>query len=235
MAGGMLAVRVKKFIEEGQEGNMDLSKKNELFSIDMSKIECFNCHKKGTLQENADLPGVKEEDLMVKNGNGECKTTESSSQALVAQDGLGGYDWSNDFEVEPVKLLLCMAIPLSSSSSSWISGDEESTLANNRFTKANEYSCCFLLQITGTQPSDALGGWVGGCGEIFWGGLGLSFFISWIRCGFNRDDVIIEDWTSDDEEDMCHVNTVSYVKPNVTQAVRSQADKSVSTSQKTKG
>ncbi|GJV41248.1 putative ribonuclease H-like domain-containing protein [Tanacetum coccineum] len=45
------------------------------------------------------------------------------------------------------------------------------------------------------------------------------------KTGFNRDEVIIEDWTSDDEEDMCHVNTVSSVKPNVTQSVRSQADK----------
>ncbi|GJT47324.1 hypothetical protein Tco_0956039 [Tanacetum coccineum] len=44
-------------------------------------------------------------------------TNESSSQALVAQDGLGGYDWSNDFEVEPVNYAL-MAISSSSSSSS---------------------------------------------------------------------------------------------------------------------
>ncbi|GJW25624.1 putative ribonuclease H-like domain-containing protein [Tanacetum coccineum] len=35
------------------------------------------------------------------NGRSNAQTTESSSQALVAQDGLGGYDWSNDFEVEP--------------------------------------------------------------------------------------------------------------------------------------
>ncbi|GKC87039.1 ribonuclease H-like domain-containing protein [Tanacetum coccineum] len=48
----------------------------------------------------------------------------------------------------------------------------------------------------------------------------------------NRDEVIIEDWTSDDEDDVCAVQTVSSVKPNVTQAVRSQADKSGQTSQK---
>ncbi|GJR97122.1 ribonuclease H-like domain-containing protein [Tanacetum coccineum] len=43
-------------------------------------------------------------------------TNEPSSQALVAQDGLGGYDWSNDFNV-PVNYAL-MAISSSSSSSS---------------------------------------------------------------------------------------------------------------------
>ncbi|GJY28640.1 hypothetical protein Tco_0404407, partial [Tanacetum coccineum] len=48
----------------------------------------------------------------------------------------------------------------------------------------------------------------------------------------NRDEVIIEDWTSDDEDDVCADNTVSSNKPNVTQAVRSQADKSGQTSQK---
>ncbi|GJV93591.1 putative ribonuclease H-like domain-containing protein [Tanacetum coccineum] len=40
-----------------------------------------------------------------------------SKEALVAQDGLGGYDWSNDFEVELVNYAL-MAISSSSSSSS---------------------------------------------------------------------------------------------------------------------
>ncbi|GJZ73319.1 hypothetical protein Tco_0637465 [Tanacetum coccineum] len=48
----------------------------------------------------------------------------------------------------------------------------------------------------------------------------------------NRDEVIIKDWTSDDEDDECAIKTVSFVKPNVTQAVRSQADKSGQTSQK---
>ncbi|GKE94421.1 hypothetical protein Tco_1579276 [Tanacetum coccineum] len=46
----------------------------------------------------------------------------------------------------------------------------------------------------------------------------------------NRDEVIIEDWTSDDEDDVCADKTISSV--NVTQAIRSQADKSGQTSQK---
>ncbi|GJW47925.1 retrovirus-related pol polyprotein from transposon TNT 1-94 [Tanacetum coccineum] len=51
------------------------------------------------------------------NGRSNAPTNESSSQALVAQDGLGGYDWSNDFYVELVNYAL-MAISSSSSSSS---------------------------------------------------------------------------------------------------------------------
>ncbi|GJX48287.1 putative ribonuclease H-like domain-containing protein [Tanacetum coccineum] len=91
-----------------------------------------------------------------ENGRSNAPTTESSSQALVAQDGLGGYDWSNDFEVEPVNYAL-MAISSCSSSSSDServggvnhetdsenslsifdvrSSDEENTLENDRFLK----------------------------------------------------------------------------------------------------
>ncbi|GKB63194.1 ribonuclease H-like domain-containing protein [Tanacetum coccineum] len=51
------------------------------------------------------------------NGRSNAQTNESSSQALVAHDGLGGYDWSNDFEVKLVNYAL-MAISSSNSSSS---------------------------------------------------------------------------------------------------------------------
>ncbi|GJY25269.1 hypothetical protein Tco_0399995 [Tanacetum coccineum] len=59
------------------------------------------------------------------NGRRNAPTNESSSQALVAQDGLGGYDWSNHFDVGLVNYAL-MAISSSSSSSS---SDNENELA----------------------------------------------------------------------------------------------------------
>ncbi|GJR85114.1 putative ribonuclease H-like domain-containing protein [Tanacetum coccineum] len=228
--------------------------------------------------------------VRVKKSN--AQTTESSSQALVAQDGLGGYDWSNDFEVEPVNYAL-MAISSSSSSSSSDSemsthdknglgfgtqmddlsnksetdsensltvfkvrsSDEESTLANNRVTKANEYHVVPPL-ITGNPLTPRA--------DISFAGLDEYAFRNTIieskttetnktvgttneativkpksvnetvvsKSKINRDEVIIEDWTSDDEDDVCAVKTVSSVKPNVTQVVRSQAYKSGQTSQK---
>ncbi|GJX84895.1 putative reverse transcriptase domain-containing protein [Tanacetum coccineum] len=69
------------------------------------------------------------------NSRSNAPTNESSSQDLVAQDGLGGYDWSNDFEVEPVNYAL-MAI---SSSSSLSSSDNENTPANDRFSKEDKF------------------------------------------------------------------------------------------------
>ncbi|GJS63952.1 putative ribonuclease H-like domain-containing protein [Tanacetum coccineum] len=48
----------------------------------------------------------------------------------------------------------------------------------------------------------------------------------------NRDKVIIEDWNSDDEDDVFEVNTVNPVKTNKTQTVKTQVDKIGQISQK---
>ncbi|GJS40112.1 putative ribonuclease H-like domain-containing protein [Tanacetum coccineum] len=82
-----------------------------------SKIECYNCHRKGHFARECRSGRNQGRRSYGDNGRSNAPTNESSSQALVAQDGLGGYDWSNDFEVEPVNYAL-MAISSSSSSSS---------------------------------------------------------------------------------------------------------------------
>ncbi|GKC98929.1 hypothetical protein Tco_1169204, partial [Tanacetum coccineum] len=48
----------------------------------------------------------------------------------------------------------------------------------------------------------------------------------------NKDKVIIGDWYSDDEDDVFEVNTVSLVKTNETQTVKTQVDKIGQISQK---
>ncbi|GKA79047.1 hypothetical protein Tco_0785584, partial [Tanacetum coccineum] len=135
------------------------------------------------------------------------------------------------------------------------SSDEESTLENNRFTKANEYHAVPPL-ITGNPLTPRA--------DISFAGLDEYAFRNKIieskitetnktvgtsnkativkpksinetvvsKSKINRDEVIIEDWISNDEDDVCANKTVSSVKPNVTQAVRSQANKSGQTSQK---
>ncbi|GJU10643.1 ribonuclease H-like domain, reverse transcriptase, RNA-dependent DNA polymerase [Tanacetum coccineum] len=80
-------------------------------AMDGDDLEELDLRNKALCFENVNLEGIKEEDLHGDNGRSNAQTTESSSQALVAQDGLGGYDWSNDFEVEPVNYAL-MASPL---------------------------------------------------------------------------------------------------------------------------
>ncbi|GJV44091.1 hypothetical protein Tco_1428627 [Tanacetum coccineum] len=149
------------------------------------------------------------------NGRSNAPTHESSSRALVAQYGLGGYDWSNNFEIEPVNYAL-MAISSSSSSSSSDneislsvfnvkSSDEESTPANDRSSKADGYHAV---------PPPIIG-------NFLWPRSAISFAV---YESVNRDKVIIEDWNSDDEDDVSEVNTVSPVKTNETQTVKTRVD-----------
>ncbi|GKB51475.1 ribonuclease H-like domain-containing protein [Tanacetum coccineum] len=109
----MLTVRVKKFIQRTGR-NMDFKEKRPV-SLDKSKIKCYNYHRKGHFTR--ECRSGRSQGRRPYGDRSNAQTTESSSQALVAQDGLGGYDWSNDFEVEPVNYAL-MAISSSNSSSS---------------------------------------------------------------------------------------------------------------------
>ncbi|GJV16084.1 ribonuclease H-like domain-containing protein [Tanacetum coccineum] len=111
----MLTVRVKKFIQKTGR-NLDFKEKRPV-SLDKSKIECYNCHRKGHFARECRSGRNQGRRSYSDNGRSNAPTNESSSQALVAQGGLRGYDWSNDFEVEPVNYAL-MAISSSSSSSS---------------------------------------------------------------------------------------------------------------------
>ncbi|GJU68556.1 putative ribonuclease H-like domain-containing protein [Tanacetum coccineum] len=111
----MLTVRVRKFIQKTGR-NMDFKEKRPV-SLDKSKIECYNYHRKGHFARECRSGRNQGKRSYGDNGRSNAPTNESSSQALVAQDGLGGYDWSNDFEIEPVNYAL-MAISSSSSSSS---------------------------------------------------------------------------------------------------------------------
>ncbi|GKG08257.1 ribonuclease H-like domain-containing protein, partial [Tanacetum coccineum] len=111
----MLTIRVKKFIQRIGR-NLDFKEKQPV-SLDKSKIECYNCHRKRHFARKCRSGRNQGRRSYGDNGRSNAPTNESSSQALVAQDGLGGYDWSNDFNVEPVNYAL-MATSFSSSSSS---------------------------------------------------------------------------------------------------------------------
>ncbi|GJW39084.1 retrovirus-related pol polyprotein from transposon TNT 1-94 [Tanacetum coccineum] len=113
---------VRRFIKKTGR-NLDFKEKQPV-TFDKSQVECYNCHKKRHFAKECNLGWNQGKRSYDDNGRRNATSNKPSSQALVAQDGLGGYDWSNDFD-KPVNYAL-MAISSSSSSSS---SDNENELA----------------------------------------------------------------------------------------------------------
>ncbi|GKA03140.1 hypothetical protein Tco_0675921 [Tanacetum coccineum] len=163
------------------------------------------------LQENDIYEEFKEDRSYGDNGRSNAPTNESSSQTLVAQDGLGGYDWSNDFEVEPVNYAL-MAISSS-----------KSTPANDRSSKEDGYHVVTPL-ITGNFLTPRVDMSFAGKTNDANTKKPKSASESVVsNPKINRYRVIIEDWNSDDEEEVYEVKTV---RPE-TQTVKTRDDKVV--------
>ncbi|GKB59233.1 ribonuclease H-like domain-containing protein, partial [Tanacetum coccineum] len=113
-AGGHVDCQVQRFVKNTGR-NLDFKGKQPV-TFDKSKVECYNCHRKGHFAKECKPGRNQGKRSNDDNGRRNATTNELSSQALVAQDGLGGYDWSNDFD-KPVNYAL-MAISSSSLSNS---------------------------------------------------------------------------------------------------------------------
>nr|GEW99415.1 hypothetical protein [Tanacetum cinerariifolium] len=84
--------------------------------FDMSKVECFNCHKKGHFARECRYPKDPRRPDVAKPQRRTVLVETSTSNALVSQcNGTGSYDWSYQAEEEPANFAL---IAFSSNSSS---------------------------------------------------------------------------------------------------------------------
>ncbi|GKD01395.1 ribonuclease H-like domain-containing protein [Tanacetum coccineum] len=91
----MLTMRVKRFIKNTRR-KLDLNGK-ETVGFNRIKVECYNCHRRGHFAREYRAPrnqGNRNRDSLRSNAPVDTSTT----NALVVQDGIGGYDWS--FQVE---------------------------------------------------------------------------------------------------------------------------------------
>nr|GEY23034.1 putative ribonuclease H-like domain-containing protein [Tanacetum cinerariifolium] len=85
--------------------------------FDMSKVECYNCHRKGHFAREYRSPKDSKRTGVVELQRRTVLVETSTSNALVSQvDGTGSYDWSYQAEEEPANYAL-MAFSSSSSSS----------------------------------------------------------------------------------------------------------------------
>nr|GEZ67728.1 hypothetical protein [Tanacetum cinerariifolium] len=111
----MLTMRARRFL---QKTGINLGDNRVTYmGFDMSKVECYNCHRKGHFAREYRFPKDSRRSDATEPQRRTVPVENSTSNALVSQcDGIGCYDWSYQAEEEPANFAL-MAITLSSSSS----------------------------------------------------------------------------------------------------------------------
>ncbi|GJV45766.1 putative ribonuclease H-like domain-containing protein [Tanacetum coccineum] len=113
----MLTIRARRFLKKiGRKLTLN---GNETIGFDKSKVECYNCHKRGHFAR--ECRALRNQDNKNKESSRRSVPVETStSTALVSCDGLGGYDWSDQAEEGPNYALMDFS---SSSPDSKVSND----------------------------------------------------------------------------------------------------------------
>ncbi|GJS35273.1 hypothetical protein Tco_0533655 [Tanacetum coccineum] len=109
----MLTIRARRFIKRiGRK--LDVNGQRVRFN--RSKVECYNCHKNGPFAREYRAP--RNQENRGRENSRRTMTVETPTEnALVAQDGIGRYDWRHQAEEEHPTNFALMAYTSSGSSS----------------------------------------------------------------------------------------------------------------------
>nr|GEV30091.1 hypothetical protein [Tanacetum cinerariifolium] len=113
----MLTMRARRFLKNTRK-KLTVNG-NETVGFDKSKVECYNCHKRGHFAR--ECRALRNQNNKNKESSRRSVPMETSTSiALVSCDGLGGYDWSDQAEEGTNYALMAFS---SSSSNSKVSND----------------------------------------------------------------------------------------------------------------
>nr|GFA85866.1 hypothetical protein [Tanacetum cinerariifolium] len=116
----MLTVRAGQFLQMIGR-NLGANGPNSM-GFNMSKVECYNYHKKGHFARKCRSPKDSRRNGAAEPQRRNVPVKTSTSNALVSQcDGVGSYDWSFQAEEEPTNYALMAFSSLSSSSDNELS------------------------------------------------------------------------------------------------------------------
>ncbi|GKE98306.1 ribonuclease H-like domain-containing protein, partial [Tanacetum coccineum] len=109
----MLTMRARRFLKNTRR-KLTVNG-NKTIGFDKSKLECFNCHKRGYFAREC-RASRNQENRNRENTRRVVPVEITTSNALISCDGLGDYDWSDQVEEGPTNFAL-MAYSSTSSNS----------------------------------------------------------------------------------------------------------------------
>nr|GFA32274.1 hypothetical protein [Tanacetum cinerariifolium] len=118
----MLTMRARKFLQKTDKNLSDNGPTS--MGFDMSKVECYNCHRKEHFAKECRFPKDSRRNDATEPQRRTVPAETSTSNALVSQ---WSYDWSYQAEEEPANFALMAFSPSSSSSNTedWVSDSED--------------------------------------------------------------------------------------------------------------